>query len=258
MPWKSNACNIKIFVTFVDQTPFMRYTIIFLALVLGSCHMNLNKTVRGNGNVTTETRDVNDITRLKIEGGIDVELVQGSSSVKVEADENLQRHIVTKKEDGWLVIKTRKDVNLKSSHRIKVYVTADMITAIRIAGSGNVSAKGKFSGAEKLDIDIAGSGEVDIEVNTPKVIVGIAGSGNVTLTGETRDATVNLAGSGNYDAGGLLTENTNIDIAGSGDAIVHADVSLDANLIGSGNVSYRGNARIKSNSIGSGKMKHID
>jgi hypothetical protein len=133
-----------------------------------------------------------------------------------------------------------------------------MINAIKVTGSGNVSARGKFSGAEKLDIDIAGSGEVDIEVNTPKVIVDIAGSGNLTLTGETRDAIVNLAGSGNYDGYGLLTENTKIDIAGSGEAFVHADISLDADLVGSGGVSYRGKATVKSNTLGSGRVKHVE
>ena len=227
-------------------------------LVFASCHMNFNRTVKGNGDVKTEARNVSDITRLKIEGGIDVELQPGASAVRVEADANLQDYIITEKEEGWLVIRTKDDVNLKSAHRIKVYVSADMISAISIAGSSNVTAKGKFSGAEKLDIEIAGSGEVDIEVNTPKVSVEIAGSGNVTLTGETRDAIVNMAGSGKYNAGDLLTENTEIAIAGSGDAIVHADVSLEADLVGSGNVSYRGKATVKTNSLGSGKVKHMD
>lgn len=229
-----------------------------LLAALASCHGSFNKTIKGNDNMTSVTRDIDDITRLKIEGGIDVELQQGSSSVKVEADENLLRYIITEKRDGWLVIKTKDDVNLKSSHPIKVYVTADMISAIKIAGSSDVIARGKFSGAQKLDIDIAGSGNVNIEVNTPTVIVDIAGSGNATLTGETRDAKVSMAGSGSYDAAGLLTENTEIDIAGSGDAIVHADVSLKADLLGSGSVSYRGKAEVRTNTVGSGRVTKLD
>jgi hypothetical protein len=235
----------------------MRYILFCIGcLVLTSCH-NFNKTVKGNGDITKQSREIGNITKIKIEGGIDVELRQGSPSVKVEADDNLQSYVITREEHGWLVIKTKDHVNLKSDHTVKVYVSADMISAIRIAGSSNLVATGKFSGAEKMDIDVAGSGEVAIEVNTPKVMVNIAGSGKVTLTGDTRDADVDIAGSATYDAMNLLTENTNISMAGSGDATVFADISLKADLVGSGNVSYRGKATVKASSIGSGRVTRI-
>ncbi len=229
-----------------------------LAVASFSCNVNMNKTVKGNGHNKTETRDAPDITRIKIRGNMDVELVPGKPAVTVQADANLLKYIITREEDGWLVIRTRRNVNLRSKNPIKIYVSADMISAVDIAGSGNLVARGKFSGAEKLDIDIAGSGEVDIEVNTPTINVSIAGSGNVTLTGETRDATIGMAGSGSYDGAGLMTENTDIEIAGSGDATVYANISLNADVVGSGNVYYRGKARVKSNSIGSGKVKSLD
>lgn len=237
----------------------MRNISILLALILfTSCHWHMNETVEGNGRLTTEQRNTANITKVKIQGGIDVELQQGNSSVKVEADENLQRYIIAKEEDGWLVIKTKDQVNLRSEHHIKVYVSADMIDAIKILGSGNVTAKGKFSGANKLDIDIAGSGEVDIEVNTPKVMVDIAGSGNVRLSGETRDASIKVRGSGNYNGESLMTENTDVSIMGSGNATVHADATLDADVKGSGNIYYRGKAAVTKHKAGSGSIEHIE
>ncbi len=230
-----------------------------IAITTFSCNVKMNKRIKGNGNVTTQTRTVDEVTRIKVRGGINVELVPGTStSVRVEADENLQRYIITDNEDGWLVVKTRDHVNLKSDNPIKVYVSADMINTINIAGSGNVQGKGKFTGANKLEIDVAGSGDVNMNVNTPRVIVDIAGSGNVILSGETKDARINIAGSGNYDAEELMTETTDIDIAGSGDAKVHADVSLKADVFGSGNIYYRGKANVRTNSTGSGKVKSMD
>lgn len=219
----------------------------------------MNKRVKGNGNVITQERNIDNVSRLKIRGAINVELVPGSSGiVRVEADENLMRYIITRNEDGWLVIRTRDNVSLRSERPVKVYVSADMIRSIQIAGSGNVHGRGKFDGADKLEIDIAGSGDVELSVNTPKVLVDIAGSGNVSLSGETRDAVVNIAGSGNYEAADLLTETTDIDIAGSGDARVHADVRLKADVLGSGNVFYRGKAEVESHSTGSGKVKPMN
>jgi len=230
-----------------------------LMAVLFSCNVNMNKRIKGNGNVTTEKRDVDSFKKIKVRGGINVELVPGNtSSVTVEADENLQKYIVVKNEDGWLVVRTRDNVNIKSNNPIKVSVSADMINTINIAGSGNVYSKGKFTGGEKLEIDVAGSGDVDMNVNTPRIIVDIAGSGNVKLAGETKDARINIAGSGNYEAADLLTETTDIDIAGSGDARVHADIKLKADVFGSGNIYYRGKANVSSNSTGSGKVKAMN
>jgi hypothetical protein len=235
----------------------MRKFLIGLTIILSvvSCHINLNKTIKGSGRMSSEERNVSDVSRIKIRGGINVEVVPGASSLTVEADDNLLRYIETKEENGWLVIKTKDNVNLKSNHKIRVYISTDMLTAINIAGSGYVKGAGKFSGAQKLDVDIAGSGDVVLAINTPKVRVDIRGSGSVTLSGETRDANVDIAGSGNYLAEDLFTENTDIDIKGSGDAKVHADNTLDASVLGSGSVYYRGKASVHSNTAGSGRVR---
>jgi hypothetical protein len=235
----------------------MKKLLIAFAVILftASCHVNINKTIKGNGRMSSEERKVSDLSRIKIRGGINVEVVPGTSSLRVEADDNLLRYIETKEEHGWIVIKTRDNVNLKSSLPIRVYISTDELAAVNIAGSGYVKGVGKFTGADRLEVDIAGSGDVVLDVNTPKVRVDIRGSGSVILSGETRDANVDIAGSGNYRAEYLFTENTDIDIKGSGDAKVHADNTLDASVLGSGSVYYRGKANVHTNTAGSGRVR---
>lgn len=228
---------------------------LFIICVAASCRVNYNKTVKGNGNMSTENRPFTDLSRIKIRGGINVQVEPGAASLKVEADENLMRYIETKEENGWIIIKTKNNTNLKSNHPIRVYISADQIRDINIAGSGYVKGDGKFSGADRLNIDVAGSGDVQLTVNTPNVNVDIRGSGTVTLAGETRNASIDIAGSGDYLAQDLLTENTDIDIKGSGDAKVHADSKIDAKILGSGSVYYRGKASVHTNSAGSGRVK---
>jgi hypothetical protein len=229
--------------------------VLFIITVAASCRVRHNKTVKGNGNMFTESRSFSDLSRIKIRGGINVEVVPGAASLKVEADENLVPYIETKEENGWIVIKTKDNTNLKSKHPIKVFISTDRIRDINIAGSGYVKGDGKFSGADRLNIHVAGSGDVELTVNTPTVDVDIRGSGSVSLSGETRTAKVDIAGSGDYMAQDLLTENTDIDIKGSGDAKIHADNKLDARILGSGSVYYRGRASVHTNSAGNGKVK---
>lgn len=238
----------------------MKHILLLMLIGLGllSCRVGVGEKIKGNGKFTSEPRDVGRFSRVEVRGGISVELVPGQPSVRVEADENLLRHIITREENGWLIIRTKDHVRLRSSRPIRVYVSTEELSAVNIAGSGSVTGRGKFSGADKLDIDVAGSGNVDLDVNTPKVSVDIAGSGNVSLAGETRDARVNITGSGNYQAEDLMTENTDIDIAGSGDARLHADQTLKADVLGSGNVYYRGKASVRSQTTGSGKVKPMN
>jgi hypothetical protein len=234
----------------------MKKLIIGLLIIpIISCHVNIGKRVKGNGRMASEERAVHDVSKIKIKGGINVELVPGPSSLKVEADENLLRYIQTVEENGWIVIKTKDNMNLRSDNPIRVLISTDRVRAVHIAGSGNVKGQGKFSGADKLDIDVAGSGDVVLNVNTPKINVDIEGSGSVTLSGETKDANIDIAGSCSYQAGELLTENTDIEIKGSGDAKVYADNNLKADVLGSGTVYYRGKARVHSSTAGSGSVK---
>lgn len=228
-----------------------------ISLIAG-CRYSFGKKVKGNGNLTTETRQVSSTNKIKVLGSIDVELVPGDFKVTVEADENLLPYILTDKEDGWLVIKQRNNVNIKTNNRLKVYVSAREIESIDISGSGDVKGIGKFSGGEKLNIDIAGSGDVVLDVNTPAIHVDIAGSGTASLSGETKEADVEIAGSGNYRADRLMTESTSVDIIGSGDARIFADVNLSAKVIGSGSVYYKGKANVRSDITGSGTVKPID
>ena len=59
-------------------------------IVAGSCCLDPNETIYGNGNVVSEERIIGDFDALKVSSGIDVIIKQGSAlSLMVEADENL-------------------------------------------------------------------------------------------------------------------------------------------------------------------------
>jgi hypothetical protein len=229
--------------------------IAFSVLIL-SCDFGGRRVV-GNGNVETETRNVSRASKIKVLGGMDVYIDSGPASVKVEAESNLFDHIITDVDDNWLEIKLEHNINLTTHKPIKVYITTPNIRNIRVAGSGNVITQDKFSSDEPVSIDIAGSGDVKLDVRTPKVDADIAGSGNLSISGETKDVDVSIAGSGNFKGEDLKAENAKVKIAGSGDAVVFADVQLNAKLIGSGNVSYRGNAIVEKKVVGSGSVRKL-
>lgn len=230
---------------------------LLLLALLSACNP-FRDTIEGNGVAGSETRSIDNATQIKVQGGIDVYVSSGAPSVRVEADENLLPYITTEMDDNWLEVDTRSGVNLDSKRPIKVFVTTPTLNRVMVAGSGDVVVPEQLENSGKVKVNIAGSGDVTMAVNAPSVDADIAGSGSIKLSGEAREVEVSIAGSGNFDSRELKSENAKVNIAGSGDAFVFADVSLKARVAGSGNVHYKGRASVEQNVLGSGSISKIN
>jgi hypothetical protein len=104
-----------------------------------------------------------------------------------------------------------------------------------VAGSGDITTGAIAEGA---NIDIAGSGTVTVGSLTGSLAADGAGSGNVSVqAGAITTADVDLAGSGDVDIVASV-QSLNVSIVGSGDVSVEGAVGdIDAEIAGSGGVS---------------------
>ena len=240
----------------------MKHVTLVVAITLvsfSSCRWMGYKQIKGNGNLKTEERSVCRAERIKLAGSYDVEITQGPVvSVKVEADDNILPFIFTSQDDGFLLIKSKEHVSLSSENPIKIFITTPKLEQIHLAGSGNIVGKNKFTNGDKLVLKIAGSGDMQLEVNTPEITADIAGSGTINLKGETKTETIKISGVGDYNAIDLKAENAKIKIAGSGNVKVFAETTLDISIAGVGSVFYKGGATVKQKVAGSGEVKKID
>ena len=216
------------------------------------------ETIKGNGQIKTETRQVNTFTSLTSQGSMNVEISYGSSnSLTIEADENLLPYIETTVEDGKLTIKPKKNVNLKSTSRMVVHVSMTKVKSLKLSGSGNMNGNGSFTNDDKTDVSVSGSGNLNFKFDTFKDLdIAVSGSGNIDLKGNaTNSITAQISGSGNIDCSGIRSNDVDAKISGSGNVKVYAQNSIDAKISGSGNVFYKGDAlKISSKVAGSGKV----
>lgn len=223
-------------------------------LFLSSCGW---RTVRGDGDLTTIKRSHQDFKGVKTAGAFDLYVTQGTTyEVKIEAEENLLKYIVTEVNDNVLVVKVKKGINLRPRKDIKLFVTAPVFRELSIAGSGNIVADDDLRSNETVSFSIAGSGDISVSsIHAPRVKVKIAGSGNVTMNGETRTAEYRIAGSGDIKCADLKAENAEVHIAGSGGVWLYASQSLDVHISGGGDVYYKGNpVNVKKHIAGSGNL----
>jgi hypothetical protein len=229
-----------------------------LALITVSCNIHYDKKIKGNGVFSNDLRNAENTHKIKIAGSLDVELTQGTGRViTIRADANLLPFIITEYVDGWLVVKTKSGYSLSSQNPITVSIETDVLEAVTIAGNGNVKGMKKFEGGDQLKVKIAGNGDVNLNVNTPKVDANIAGNGNIILEGETKDANITIAGNGDYRGEKLKAENAKVKIAGMGNVNVFSANNLDIDIAGSGDVRYVGNPTITKHIAGSGSVKAI-
>jgi hypothetical protein len=239
----------------MKRTQKVVFVFISVALIsFSSCRW---RSVRGNGNVVTETRNEGSFRSVKAAGSFDVYLTQGEgSSIKIETDENLMKYIVTEIKDDVLVIKTKQGVNLRTKNDLKVFLTSPEYQKIEIAGSGNIISESKLSSSEKISFRVAGSGDIKLnEIDAPAVEVKIAGSGKAEASGFTKSVEINVAGSGDVRFSNLKAENAEVHIAGSGNVWVYSSQLLDVHVAGGGDIHYAGNpVNIKKKIAGSGNL----
>ena len=215
----------------------------------------------------TETRDVSDFTQIVIEGFGDAEVTQTEAeSLEVEADEALLERLKAEVRDGRLIL----GLDLEwwewltywatwmsiSDKRVRYRISLKTFEGAEIKGSGSV-VTGPVSG-ESCRLSISGSGKMTFErLETIGLQTHIAGSGNIKLAGQAGRHEIHISGSGDVIAPDLDTKETEVQIAGAGKAVVHAEDSLDVHISGSGDVRYAGDPKLSQSIAGSGSVRAV-
>ncbi len=214
-----------------------------------------SKKIKGNGNVTTETTQTGDYSRIAAVGPMDVFLEKGSEgSITVEADSNFHEYIEIKTEGSKLVLKVKKGYNLSSRNPIKVTVPFTDIEKLDLTGSGDVETRDAIE-ASNFEGNLTGSGDIKMEVNSNQAIFRITGSGDMMLKGSSDSAEIKISGSGDFDGRQFKTKDAETYISGSGDVKVYATNTLKARVNGSGDITYGGNPTVDKKVSGSGSVE---
>lgn len=120
-----------------------------LALALAACStLDLNRdTLRGDGNVVTETRAVPDFESVVADNGVQVSLTvdpsaTGDPLLSVTTDSNLQEFLITSVTDSTLTISTDRSGGVGPSGSFNVSGAVDVITEISVDNGAQVEVIG--------------------------------------------------------------------------------------------------------------------
>lgn len=203
------------------------------------------KKIEGSGKMVTREVSIKSFDELSASGIYSLQLVQGGTeSVKIEADDNLQELFEVKNEGSKLVIGMKKDVNIQTKGKLKVYVSFRKLKNMDLNMVGNVSSDKSLS-FDDLKIENNSVGSVDLQLTAGKLEIKNQSVGNVKLSGKADNAIVKNSGVGSLQAASFVVQTMDIDNSGVGSAEVNAEKELKVKDSFLGKVRNKGNAPVK-------------
>jgi hypothetical protein len=217
------------------------------------------QAAEASGHGATEQRTVPAFTAIEAMGPMDLQVRQGpQQALEVQADNRLlpllETVVETSSHGATLRVRWKRGERVHLSATPRVRIVVPQLTAIAVAGSGDVSVESLVT--PTLSLVLSGSGDIKLAaLETADLAVTISGSGDVEARGAATRVKVSIAGSGDARLADLRADEVSVRIAGSGDAAVHASKSLQVSVAGSGDVTYTGNPTLSSSVAGSGSVR---
>lgn len=249
--------------------------ILVITVIVAVRSFVFDNSVRGNGDIITESRMIGNINSLthQMQGDVFVTIGE-TSSLQIQTDSNLMEHIFTNDVDGMLIL--RNEQLIRPSDDITFRLTVPTLNAITASGSGDINLPkltidGAFElrdssssditmgslTADTLTMNISGSGSVEIEgLTVSNLNSEQTGSGNIGIdTGTVDTAEISITGSGDFDGRDVTASTANVRLTGSGNAELSVTDTLEARLSGSGDLTYYGQPQVSQQSTtGSGSI----
>ena len=193
--------------------------------------------ISGEGPVVTKTLNIDDFNAIGLAVVGEVYLSKGSTQkVTVKGQANIIDNLETEV-DGkeWDIKFDRKARNYE---KLIFHITVPDIEGLSIAGSGSIIGEDAFDGLDRLEMAIAGSGDIEFSGSARKLKVSIAGNGSV------KGADLNI-------------EDCTVEIAGNGDCVIGDTDELNVSIAGSGDVKYKGSPKVSTSIAGSGRVRRM-
>ncbi len=229
-----------------------------LSFSLSSCITIRTDSIKGSGEVVTESFEVGDFDRLTFSGVGKLIIEQGDEiSLEVEAESNVIDALRIKTSGSELEIGFKsRFINVIPTKDIIFHLKVKDLKKVDISGAGSIECDNLNT--ESLSVDSSGVGSIEMNVTASDLKVGISGAGKVNLSGEVDTQHLNISGIGSYNAKELVSKECEIDISGAGKATVNVTDTLDITMSGVGKIDYIGNPSINQNISGAGSINSID
>ena len=205
------------------------------ALLFASCNQN---SIKGSGNVTIENRRIEGTFKsVEVSNAIDLVIEQAdNTAISVEADDNLQKHITTKVENGVLIVACDYNsfFNIESK---KVIVKMPIIEELSASSAATVSSSNTLK-SENISIRTSSAATINIKVKSDNIRCKSSSGSSITLEGLALNLEAISSSGSSINADSLLVNDVTAKSSSGSTISVHPIVSLNAKASSGSNISY--------------------
>ena len=217
-------------------------------------------------NWTSEVRDVQGFETVVLRDFGRMVITQGEEeSLTIEAEGNLLKKIVANVSDGQLSLKVEAGWLDKVGHALTATLIRKPITynlvvkeleGLEVLGGALVEVTEVTT--EQISLVLSGAGSIRLRsLAAERLEVDLRGTGKIEIDGRVREQQVKLSGAGVYLASGLDCADASVSLTGAGSATVRATDTLDVVHKGLGKVGYFGSPTVSSKVTGLGTVSSL-
>lgn len=224
------------------------------ALLFSSCQIkdiHLGDGIDGNGNVTTQNRSVeNNFSKIDVSRGLTVTIEQSNKyAVEVEADDNLQEHIIVKVENGTLIITS--DENIDEAKAKNIHVKLPELSTVEATSGSSATTINFFTGNDILVKTSSGS-QAELTLEFDSINCESSSGSTLNLKGKALKLQSHSSSGSTIDAKGLLVNDVIAESTSGSSTNVHPGVSLNAKASSGSSIDYSGSPKTVSKEESSG------
>ena len=213
-----------------------------IALVIAFMPNTLNaQTIKGNGKIKTEVRQVSGFNRVVVQGQVELFLSQETSeNVKIESEENLVSLFKTSVSDSTLYVFVP---SVKKALRLNITVAFKDLKQIVLLNEVTLNSE-KVANFDNIEFICGDASRLNFEFKAANCVLKVHDSGNASLRGYTENLTVDAHDETEVNAFDLQSDNCNVIGSGYAEISVNAKKKLAVTMSGSSNLYYMGEANI--------------
>lgn len=210
--------------------------------------------IKGNGEVTEETREVPHFSNVSVSSGIKATLKKSEKEqIIVKTDRNLQEYIKTEGKEGNLHVYISGHVQEYKDLSVVIYYKD--IEEIKVSTAANIECLSKINN-DILKIKASTAGEIRLkEVQTQKLIIACSSASRIHIGGNTHQLTAKSSSASALQLLDLQTTIANVKATSASNIKMFAGTELKAKATSGASIRYKGtpsaNISIETSSGGS-------
>ena len=203
---------------------------------VGGC---IGENITGSGNLTTESHDFSDFSRIEAHRGFEVEVTMSDTfSIEITADDNVHEYIVVEKSGDTLDIRLR-GTRFYHSVTLMAKITMPDLYRIELSGGSHADITG-FSSSQDFRADLSGGSHLNGDITAADVEFELSGGSQVELEGSGENLAIDASGGSQLDLEDFPINDADINMSGASRATINIVGTLDADLSGGSRIFYTG------------------